>query len=161
MMRAAVPGALFVLAMGFLLMARGFPPASRMVPEMIGGAMLVLSALDMASRSATAGGRALAGWLNPAAPDTRHDVGPAGHQPVRSRQLLALGGLMGFVALIVLVGVLPSVPVFVTLAVRFGGRRGWTASLLAAAIVTLLIWLLFALLLRLDLFPGLLLGGDW
>jgi threonine/homoserine/homoserine lactone efflux protein len=76
------------------------------------------------------------------------------------RQWAAVCGIVGFTLALVLVGLLPSVAVFMALALRYGSRQGWRTSLLTAAAVTLMVWLLFIALLRLVPFPGLLFGRN-
>jgi len=149
----APPALLFLLALGFLIIAYGFDAASGQVPRLIGWSMVVLTGLDLASRSGGSYGRAFARWVNPEAKSR------AAVQPAIGRQIVAVAGIVGFVTLLILVGILPSVPAFVLAATRFGGRRSWIVSLSAAAGATALIWALFSALLRLALFPGLLFGG--
>jgi hypothetical protein len=47
------------------------------------------------------------------------------------------------------------------LALRFGAGRGWLFSLVGAAGMMLLVWAVFARLLGLEIFPGLLFDGEW
>ena len=156
-MRYLQPACLLLLALGFLAGAYGFPPESRFVPVLIGWAMSAFCIADVASRSPGPVGRALTRWLDPAALRTAAEERP---HP-RSRQAIAVGGSAGFVAVLLLAGVLVAVPLFIAVAIRWGAGRGWLASLVAAAAVTLLIWTLFVQLLQLELFPGLLFGGQW
>ena len=154
-----VPGALLLLAAGFTAAAAQYSPASRAVPQLIGGAVAVLCVLDIVSRSATAVGRHIATWLNPAGLAEMAADKPVGAK--RGRQSVALGGIVVFTLALVLVGVLPAVALFCLVSLRAGGGLGSRASVLTAAAITLLAWLLFAILLRLALFPGLLFGGEW
>ena len=86
-----VPGALLLLAAGFTAAAAQYSPASRAVPQLIGGAVVVLCVLDIVSRSATAVGRHIATWLNPAGLAEMADK-PVGAK--RGRQSVALGGIV-------------------------------------------------------------------
>jgi hypothetical protein len=155
----AAPVVLLALAAGFIAAAEQYGAASRTVPQLIGGATMLFCALDIISRSDTLWGRRIAAWLNPAG---LTDAGPVAkrHRPQLRRQGAAVGGIAGFTLALVLVGLLPSVAAFVALALRYGAGQGWRNSLLTAAAVTLMVWLLFAVLLRLVPFPGLLFGGD-
>ena len=67
--------------------------------------------------------------------------------------------MAGFVAGLVLIGILHAIPLFVFAAVRWRGKRSYVVSLAIAAATTLFIWLLFARLLRIELYAGLLGGG--
>jgi hypothetical protein len=155
----AAPVALLALAAGFMAVAEQYGAASRTMPQLIGGATMLFCALDIISRSGTLWGRRIAAWLNPAG---LTDAGPIAerHRPQRRRQWAAVGGVAGFTLALVLAGLLPAVAAFVALALRRGAGQGWRNSLMTAAAITLLVWLLFAVLLRLVPFPGLLLGGD-
>lgn len=68
--------------------------------------------------------------------------------------------LVLFAALIVLVGILAAVPAYLFAALRWRGGRSYRACALGAAGVTLFVWLLFSVVLRIALYPGLLFGGD-
>jgi hypothetical protein len=149
------PVALLVLAAGFIIGTAQYGAASRTVPQLIGGATMLFCALDIVSRSDTPWGRRIAARLNPAGlAATERD-----RRPQRQRQGVAVAGIAGFALALVLAGLLPSIAAFVALALRCGAGQGWRTSLLTAAAVTLAIWLLFAVLLQLVPFPGLLLGG--
>jgi hypothetical protein len=154
----AVPLVLLALAAGFVAAAAQYGAASRTVPQLIGGATMLFCALDIISRSDTLWGRRIAASLNPAG---LADASPVAerHRPPRRRQAAAVGGIAGFTLALVLAGLLPSVAAFVTLSLRCGAGQGWRSSLLTATAVTLMVWLLFAVLLRLVPFPGLLFGG--
>jgi Tripartite tricarboxylate transporter TctB family len=155
----AAPVALLALAAGFTAMAAKYGAASRTVPQLIGSATMLFCALDVVSRSGTPWGRRLAAWLNPAG---LSQVGPIAERrrSQQRRQFAAVGGVAGFTLALVLAGLLPSVAAFVALALRIGAGQSWRNSLLIAAAATFLVWLLFAVLLRLVPFPGLLFGGD-
>ena len=151
------PALVWLLALAFLLLASGFSPMSREVPVLVSWLTLVLSSVDLFSRTRTSAAQALVRWLNP---DIREKEA-TGKPGSTARLLMAIGGVIGFVAALVLVGVLYAVPVFLFVALRWGGRCRLAVSAVAAILVTGLIWSLFAGLLQLDLFPGLLFGGDW
>jgi hypothetical protein len=154
----AAPVGLLALAAGFTAAAEQYGAASRTVPQLIGGATMLFCALDILSRSETPWGRRIAASLNPAGLTEAGSVAER-HRSQRRRQGIAVGGIAGFTLALVLVGLLPSVAAFVTLALRCGAGQGWRTSLLIAAAVTLMVWLLFAVLLRLVPFPGLLFAG--
>jgi hypothetical protein len=128
------------------------------MPILIGWAMLILTALDLATRLRTPLGDAIARALNPSSlvetPET-----PIPRRTLR--QIIGVAALVLFVTAMVLIGVLPSVPVFTLIALRFGAGKTWLFSLIGAVSMVLLVWVVFARLLGLDIFPGLLFDGDW
>jgi hypothetical protein len=146
------PLGLWVIAALYLAAAADYPPESRAFPAMVAWAMLVFVTLDLASRTRTQVGTALTRWLNPASglgqPRT-HTVYPV------AKQVAAILWVAGFTAALVALGVLTAIPLFVFASMRWrGGRRYWVCVLTAAG-ATLFIWLLFSVLLRLQLYPGL------
>jgi len=152
------PALLFLLSAGFLITAYSFNPSSAAMPILIGWAMLILTALDLATRLRTPLGDAIARALNPSSlvetPET-----PIPRRTLR--QSIAVAALVLFVTAMVLIGVLPSVPVFTLIALRFGAGKTWLFSLIGAVSMVVLVWVVFARLLGLDIFPGLLFDGDW
>lgn len=145
---------LMLLTAVYLATAYGYAPESRIMPVLVAWSMLVLLALDLASRTRTRLGRAVTRWLNPAA--AGEEYGP--RYPA-SQQVAAVLWLAGFAAALVLIGVLYAVPLYIVASLRLHGRRSYFFSLAAAAGVTLIVWLLFSVVLRLQLYPGLLFGG--
>ena len=145
--RLLFPGLVWLVSLGFLIEAHGFSPASRAMPVLIGWTTLVLTSIDLYFRSR----------LRPAATDeaTTEKKVPA------ARAAVAVSGIVLLVAGITLVGILRTVPVFVFIALRWGGGRSLTTGVLVALTLTGLIWGTFGGLMRLDLYPGLLFGGDW
>ena len=154
----APPAVLLLVSIGFLAMAYGFNADSAAMPLLIGWAMIVLTALDLVTRMRVPLGDALTRALNPSSLAASHEP----PTPSRTlRQATAIGALVVFVAAMLLVGVLPCVPVFTLVALRFGAGKSWLFSVVGALGMLLLIWAVFAKLLGLDIFPGLLFDGDW
>jgi Tripartite tricarboxylate transporter TctB family len=145
--RTLFPGLVWLLALGFLIEAHGFSPAAAAVPLLIGWTTLVLTSLDLFSE------------IRRRPTDT--DVADTETRVPPARAAVAVSGIVLLIAGMTLVGILPSVPVFILIALRWGGRRSLTTSLLTALILTGLLWGTFAGLMRLDLYPGLFFGGDW
>lgn len=148
---------LLVLTCAYLAIAYRYKPDSRAMPVAVAWAMIALVGLDLAARTRTWTGERLIRWLNPAADAaqaSRHKDYPAG------KQLAAMLWILGFAAALVLVGVLYAVPLYVFASMRLRGGRSSLVCLAAAGGATLVIWLLFSVLLRLELFPGLLFGGS-
>jgi hypothetical protein len=134
-----------------------YPPDARAAPLLIGWAVIALALLDIASRTDTAVGRALSGWLNPVTSRPRH--GPAAQAQPIGRQVMAVAWIAGFVAAFALIGATLAIPIYVFAATRWRGGRPYAVCLVSAAGTLAGIWFLFSWLLRLDLYPGLLFGG--
>jgi tripartite tricarboxylate transporter TctB family protein len=149
----APPLGLLALTIIYLIIGYQYPPVSRMFPVMVAWSMIVLVALDLASRTQTRAGRTMAYWLNPASATAEHKAAQS------AAELSAIIWLAAFVAALVLVGILYAIPLFVFASVRWRGKRSYAASFAVAAVTTLCIWLMFARLLRIELYPGLLLGS--
>jgi hypothetical protein len=121
----------------FLAAAYGYPSQARAFPVAVGWVTLLLVALDIVSRTKP---------LKPGA--ATEDSRPLG------RQFGAVVWLAAFALMLVLIGILYAVPLYVFASLRFRGRRSWLTSLWIAAVATSAIWLLFAVVLRLELYPG-------
>ena len=130
--------ALFTAA--FLAAAYTYPSQARAFPVAVAWVTLCLAALDIAKT-----------YLN----RTRLNAGAASVDSLPlSSQIGAAIWLAAFSLTLVLIGILYTVPLYVFASLRFRGRRSWFTSLWIAAVVTGAIWLLFAVVLRLDLYPG-------
>ncbi len=145
---SAAPGA---LAVAILASVRGYPPDARAFPAAIACVLLVLSGLDLAALSETPAGEAIRRLFNPTMKE-RMDREPA------SRQAAAALSLAALVAALVLLGIEISVPLYLFVSLRFRARRSWAASMAIAAGVSAVIWGLFVVALRLELYRGYLLS---
>jgi len=67
--------------------------------------------------------------------------------------------LFFFFALVLLLGFLIATPLYLLTFFRISGRQSWAKSIIATGVVSGLLYLLFAVLMGLRLFEGLLLGG--
>ena len=140
----------------YLLTAYNYGPDARAVPAGVAWVMLVLVMLDLLSRTQTSVGTALMHWLNPAGDAAnRRDLK---RYPVL-RQIAAVAWVGGFAAALVLIGILYAVPLYVFSSLYFQGRRPLPLCIGVSAAATAMIYLLFAVVLRLDLYPGILFGG--
>jgi hypothetical protein len=142
--------ALLIITAAYLAIDYRYKPALRAVPAAVAWVMLLLLAIDLASHLDTSFGRVLRARLN-----------PPSERPAYSalRQLEAVLWVAGFALLLILIGVLYGVPIFVFAFMRLRGKRPIWQSLLGGAAVTGFLWLLFAALLRLTLYPGIVFGG--
>jgi hypothetical protein len=135
----------------FMVAAYSYPSQARAFPVAVAWVTLLLVALDIVSRTDTRVGDAVRRRLNPVA--AAEDSRPFGNQ------IGAVIWLAVFTVGLVLVGVLYAVPLYLFASLRFRGRRSWFTSLWISAIATGGIWLLFAVALRLELYPGYFFGG--
>ena len=148
------PAFLFVFTVAYLIVAYGYSPASRAFPVIVAWSMIVLVTIDLISRTQTRAGRAHTRWLIPTAATT------AGHDNPLSRvEIIAVSWVAALVAAMALIGILYAIPLFVFASVRWRGQRSYAASLAIASITTLLVWLLFTRVLRIELYSGLLGSG--
>ena len=151
------PGlALLAIVAIYLATAYGYRSDSRAFPVSVAWTMVGLTFLDLVSRTRTNLGRTIMHWLNPAGDPEKIERQP--HYAV-SKQVLALSWLAGFVALLVLIGILPAVAIYVFASMWLRGRRPILICAVASGAVTLLVWALFVQLLQLQLYPGWLFGG--
>ena len=148
--------ALLMIALVYLVTAYSYMAQARQFPVIVAWATIVFALLDVISRTQTRMGAALTRRFNPAAlraeAETRQEHSPA-------KQITAVFGVAGFVALIVAVGFLYAVPLYVFASIVFGSGRPYWVGLAASAGTTLFIWLLFSQILELELYPGLLFSG--
>ncbi len=152
----APPFALLVLAIVYLATGYGYSPEARAFPVTVAWATIALVGLDLVSRTKTPLGETLIRTLNPAAAPEKTEHLP--HYPV-VKQVAAIAWVLGFVAAMVLVGILTAVPVYVSASMFFRGKRPlWLCAGVAAA-VAIFIWFLFERVLMLELYPGILFGA--
>ena len=144
---------LLLLTVGYLLLSYGYPVRARVFPAMVAWVMLGLVTLDILSRTRTTLGRALLRALNPAA--------EAASETQRSgwREIGAMLWIAGFVAAVLLIGLLAAIPLYIFASMRLRGGCSYLACLATAGATTLFVWLMFSVLLRLNLYPGLFLSG--
>jgi hypothetical protein len=119
---------LAIFAVAFLAAAYGYPSQARTFPVAVASVTLFLLALDVKASRAVA---------------------------AQNGQFVAVIWLAVFALMLVLIGILYAVPLYIFASLRFRGSRSWFTSLWIAAVVTGGIWLLFAVVLRLDLYSGL------
>lgn len=152
----APPIVILLITLVYLATAYTYSPEARAFPATVAWASLVLSALDLVSRTKTPAGQMLVKWFNPAAASEKSGAHPA--YPV-SKQLIAIGWVVAFVALMMLAGILVAVPVLVFTSMLLRGKFALWLSALIAAAVTGAIWFVFEQILMLELYRGLLFGA--
>jgi len=151
----APPLVLLVITIVYLVTGYEYSAEARAFPVTVAWAMLAFVVLDLVSRTKTPIGESLIRTLNPAAAPEKVEHLP--RYPLL-KQFTAIAWVLGFVALMVLVGILYAVPLYVFASMLLRGRRPlWLCALVAAA-ATVFIWFLFERVLMLELYPGILFG---
>ncbi len=157
--RRGLAPALVVLAwsVGYLPWAYSYDAQGQLVPVLIGWLLLGLSVLDIVAHTDTRFGRTLFGLVSGRAmdagteePGTTHGFG---------RQAVAVLWLMAFLASVGLLGFLITVPIYVLAFMTIQGGKPLKQSIVAAVVVTSVIWVAFDVLLRYEVYPGILFGG--
>jgi len=145
----------WLFAAGFLVLTYQLPLSARSTPALVGWITLGLATVDILSRTGGEFGPALMRAVNPAGLKPRSDA------PTHTTADLVTGiGLIAvLVALFIVVGVLPTTALFTFGALTLAYRSELIRNAAIAGAATLGVWLLFAILLRLQLYPGLLFGG--
>lgn len=144
----------FALFVALFRWSERIPNASgREFPVLVSGAAILLCALDVLTHTGTALGRRVALILSGS------DLLP----PVRTRRVtreaLAILWVAIALGLVLLVGFLLAVPIYVLGYLLLHARRSLRHSLIGAIFTTLGIWFAFEVLLRYDLYRGMLFSG--
>jgi len=145
----------WLFAAVFLALTYQLPEAARATPALVGWVTLTLATLDLISRTGGEFGAALMRAVNPAGLQDRPE-----NQPVTQKDLASgIGLIVALVISFLVLGVLPTTAIIIFGALMLAYRTQWITNAVIAAGATLGVWLLFAMLLRLQLFPGLAFGG--
>ena len=150
--------ALTVLAIGvgFLAWAHTYPPQAGEVPTLVAWLTIVLALIDAAARTETALGRVLRRVVSAEQViEWKADGGEVSARRVAS----SVFWLLAYLAGVALVGFLVATPLYIFLYVKLHGGHSARAGALTAAGTTLGVWIVFQLLFRYPLYPGLLFGG--
>lgn len=138
---------------GFLVWSYAYDPGSRLVPVVVGWAGIVLCLLDLVAHLDHPIGRMVGTVLSGTA-HRDEDV----HETARrfGRELIACLWMVAALAGVVLFGFLLTTPVYVFAYMLWHGRRTVRQAGITAVVTTLFIWIVFELLLRYELFRGVL-----
>lgn len=145
------PLVLLVASLGYVCWAQEFREIPRMMPTIVGLATAVMAALDLLSRL----NNRVAAWLRVTLgadfmnPEIKHN-------PSLRRESMVFTAMVGFVLTIVIVGILPAVPFFIMMYMRFWGYRSWSISLISAVAILVFVVAVFELALDYELFRGVL-----
>ena len=148
------PVTAMALTLFFLVISYQLSEKARMVPLLALYSNLVLVSLELVGRSQSGFGRTVRRVLLGNAPPMKILGGYRG-KPL-SRELGAIGMILGFCGAVQLLGILPTVPFFVVLYMRLWSKMTLRTALTAAAIITVFVGVLFELILGVTLYQGLL-----
>ena len=158
------PAALIVLFACMLLESRPWASAAKAVPQIVGWASLVFAAASLANavfrRSAAAAGMAERAQAEVGARIHMDLSSDTGHLPLRTvllRAAIFFGWFLAFMASMAVIGLIPTVPLFVVGYMRLENREPWKLVLGQAAGLTLFIYVVFHRLLTVP-WPETLLG---
>ena len=147
----AAPLVLIALWVAVIVWAWGYNATARQVPLLVGGTMLVLSLIDFITRFDVPRLRLLRDFWGA---DFRHRE--MQHNPPVVAELLQAAWMIGCVAAMLSIGILPAVPIFVFCYMTLHGRRRLVEAAAAAAIVFGFVYLVFEVLLEYRLYRGVL-----
>jgi hypothetical protein len=145
--------ALVAITVIYLITGYGYSPTSRAIPVGVAWVTLVLLGLVLIARTKTPFGMALSQWLN--AGQDRAAVAVHANRPLGT-ELMAAGWLVVAVVMMFVIGIFYSVPAYVFLSIAIRGRRPLWVCAVTAVAAALMAWILFKLVLQLELYPGLL-----
>ncbi len=155
------PAALIVLLAYMLFESREWSFAARIVPDIIGTFALIFAALSLfnaaSRRTETAAAERPPGTAAKIHMDLTSDTA---HLPTRTillRAAIFFGWFLGFMASMAIIGLIPTVPIFVIAYMRLENREPWKLVLAQAIGLTLFIYVVFHRLLTVP-WPETLLG---
>jgi len=158
------PAALIALLAYMLYESREWSAAARIVPQIVGSLALVFAALSLfnaAARRVDAGPHPGNGTPTGAANKIHMDLASdTEHLPTRTvilRAAIFFGWFLAFMASMAVIGLIPTVPLFVIAYMRLENREPWKLVLGQAAGLTLFIYVVFHRLLTVP-WPETLLG---
>lgn len=148
------PVILFAIACGYTFWAQDYGRVPRLMPTVVGMVTAALAVLDLLSRfdNPVGGVIRLALGADFANPEMKHN-------PALRREAAIVGAMAGCVLAMLVIGILPTVPLFIALYMRFWGGRPWRSSLIAAVAVLVFVVAVFELALDYSLYRGVLFDG--
>ncbi|POF34499.1 tripartite tricarboxylate transporter TctB family protein [Roseibium marinum] len=145
------PVILMLLSAAFTAWAQRYGDTPRLMPTLAGVATTVLALLDLLSRFDN---RLGAGLRLALGADFRNRE--MTHDPAVAREAGQIGWMVACVVAMLVIGILPAIPLFITLYMRFWGRQPWIPSLIAAFVVLGFVSVVFEVLLDYTLYRGVL-----
>jgi hypothetical protein len=145
------PLLLLALSLGYVVWAQDYGAVPSLMPTLVGAATAILSVLDLLSRFDNALGRALQVTLG--ADFHRREMS---HDPAFRDEVIQIGWMVGCIVALLMIGILPTVPLFIIAYMRFSGGQPWVKSAISAIAVLIFVTLVFEVLLDYGLYRGVL-----
>lgn len=143
------PLLLLVLSVGYTVWAQRYGATPRLMPTIVGVTTVFLCLLDLLSRFDTGVGRAIRDALGADFRDREMK-----HDPALRSELAQMAWMVSCILLILLIGILPTVPLFIFAYMMVVGRRPLLPSVASAAGVLAAVYLIFEQVLDYDLYRG-------
>jgi hypothetical protein len=141
------PAALLCLFIAMLSQSFGWAFAARIIPTIVGTGAILFCSLslinDVFGLHERDGGGALAAKSQKIHMDIASKTAHLPTNIILTRGFLFFGWMAGFAACMALIGLIPTVPVFITAFMRVEGREPWKIVMPMAACVVLLIYVVF------------------
>src|SRR5712691_2477709 len=161
------PGFLLVLFAAMLIQAVEWNPLARIIPLIVGSGAILFCLLALANEIFKRGTFKLESLDEKARAQVQEKIhmdikSNISHLPVQillSRGAIFFGWMVGFLISMALIGLIPTVPIFVIAFMRIEGREPWRIVLPLAAIMCVFIYFLFDQLLAIPWPPSVL--GDF
>ncbi|MEQ8447174.1 MAG: tripartite tricarboxylate transporter permease [Pelagibacterium sp.] len=155
----------YVILMGITVLmmfeASKWPTAARLGPQIVGTVLLIGAAVSF-YHAVTARGRPIEDERDISYRGIYMDIGSEkddlGNRLVLSRAAQFFGWFLLFMGLMAVIGLIPTIPVFVIAYLRFHAREPWRLTVLYAAGVTLFVYVVFDQLIRV-FWPNTVLGA--
>jgi TctA family transporter len=140
-------GALLCLFIAMLAASLDWSFAARIIPTIVGTGAILFCSLslinDVFGLHERDGGGALAAKSQKIHMDIASKTAHLPTKVILTRGFLFFGWMAGFAACMALIGLIPTVPVFITAFMRFEGREPWKIVIPMAASVVALIYVVF------------------
>ncbi|MFC1945323.1 tripartite tricarboxylate transporter permease [Chloroflexota bacterium] len=143
----------------FVIVSFDYNVAARMIPLIIGITSLVLTILVLISARYPGLIKIFDISLTAVATGGKSDAAVASEVAVGRKVLTILAWIVGLFILVYMVGFLIAVPVFILLYIKFSGRKSWLNTLITAAIMGGFVYFGFEVMMRTDMFKGILFGA--
>ena len=150
------PFALLCLFTTMLVQAMDWPLAARIIPTIVGSGAVLFCALTLLNEifrrketlGAEAGGNAKKAVSGKIHMDIKSNVSHLPPREIILRGIMFFGWMIGFLISMSVIGLIPTVPLFIIAFMRIEGHEKWRIVIPMAGCMTLLIWFVFDWLLR-------------
>ena len=142
---------LVLIAVAFLMIvwSQRYNETARLVPLLVSYSLLILAFIDLVCRFDAA-------IINPLRDFWGADFQnrEMKHDPQPAAEVSQALWMVGCVAGMMLIGILPTIPIFILFYIVINGRRPWLESLIVTAIVFAFVYVVFEILLDYQLYRG-------